>query len=96
MSIVEVTSFRLRAGVSDDDFLALDKRVQTELVPNQPGFVRRTTARRDGAWLVVTLWASEAAAAAFESAMVDHELWRPFGEHVEGTSLRSARYDTLD
>ena len=96
MSVVDVTTFRLRAGVSDDAFLALDKRLQTELVPNQPGFQRRTTARRGGAWVVVTLWGTEAHAATFESATAGHELRRAFGEHVEPDSLRSTRYDTLD
>jgi heme-degrading monooxygenase HmoA len=96
VSVVEVTTFRLRAGVPDDAFLALDKRLQTELVPNQPGFLRRTTARRGGAWVVVTLWGSEADAATFESATAGHELWRAFGDHIEPDSLRSTRYDTLD
>jgi heme-degrading monooxygenase HmoA len=96
VSVVEVTTFRLRAGVSEDVFLALDKRLQTELVPNQPGFLRRTTAHRGGSWVVVTLWGSEAQAAAFESATAGHELQRAFGEQVEPDSLGSRRYDTLD
>jgi hypothetical protein len=96
VSIVEVTTFRLRAGVSDDAFLALDKRLQTELVPNQPGFVRRTTARRAGAWVVVTLWGSEAHAANFDSATSGDELWGAFRDLVEPDSLQSTRYDTLD
>ena len=96
MSVVEVTTFRLRAGVSEDVFLALDKRLQTELVPNQPGFLRRTTAHRGGSWVVVTLWGSEPQAASFESATAGHELRRAFGEHVEPESLESRRYDTLD
>ncbi len=65
MSIVEVTTFRLADGVADESFLALDKRLQTELVPNRPGFMRRTTARHGEEWLVVTLWGNEADAAAY-------------------------------
>ena len=68
MSVVEVTTFRLSKETDVGSFLAIDKRVQTELVPNRPGFMRRTTARRDADWLVVTLWASEEAAAAFAVA----------------------------
>jgi len=48
MSVVETTSFRLALGANEDAFLALDRRVQTEVIPNHPGFIRRTTARRDG------------------------------------------------
>ena len=51
--------FRLAEEVTDSSFLALDRRLQTELVPNQPGFLRRTTARHGDDWLVVTLWSTE-------------------------------------
>ena len=57
--LIENLTFRLASGVDEDDFLEADRKVQTELVPNLPGFVRRTTARgEDGGWLVVTLWGS--------------------------------------
>ena len=96
MSIVEVTTFRLGDGVTDDDFLALDKRLQTELVPNRPGFFRRTTARHGEEWLVVTLWADADDAAIFERETDDHPLQREFARAVEAGSLHSTRYTTLD
>ena len=96
MSIVEITTFRLAEGVSDGSFLALDKRMQTELVPNQPGFVRRTTARHGEEWLVVTLWASEDAAAAFQRAVEGDPLQLEFEHAAEAGSLHLTRYTTLD
>ena len=96
MSIVEVTTFRLREGVSDDSFLALDKRLQTELVPNQPGFLRRTTARHGEDWLVVTLWASDGDAAAFQRAAEGQLLQVEFEHAVEAGTLHLTRYTTLD
>jgi len=96
MSIVEVTTFRLREGVSDDSFLALDKRLQTELVPNQPGFLRRTTARHGEDWLVVTLWAAEGDAAAFQRAVESHPLQAEFDHALEAGTLHLTRYTTLD
>ena len=96
MSIVEVTTFRLRDGVSDDSFLALDKRLQTELVPNQPGFLRRTTARHGEDWLVVTLWAADGDAAAFQRTAEDHPLQAEFVQAVEAGTLHLTRYTTLD
>lgn len=55
--IIEHHTFRLADGVSDEAFLAADRRVQTEFAPFRAGFVRRTTARgADGEWLVETLW----------------------------------------
>lgn len=96
MSIVEVTTFRLADGVVDGAFLALDKRIQTELVPNQPGFLRRTTARHGEDWLVVTLWASDADAAAFQRAADGDPLQAEFEHAVEAGTLHLTRYSTLD
>jgi heme-degrading monooxygenase HmoA len=92
--IVENITFRLAPGVEDDAFLALDKRIQTELVPNQSGFLRRTTARRDGEWLIVTLWWSEELAAAFAESAKDHALQQEFERVTQGVS--TARFETLD
>jgi heme-degrading monooxygenase HmoA len=96
VSIVEVTTFRLADGVSDASFLALDRRVQTELVPNQPGFMRRTTARHGDDWLVVTLWSTEEAASAYERAVESHPLQTAFIHAVEAGTFHLTRYVTLD
>jgi heme-degrading monooxygenase HmoA len=96
MSVVEITTFRLAEGVSDESFLALDKRLQTELVPNRPGFLRRTTARHGQEWLVVTLWWSEDAAAAFSRETEDDPLQAEFARAVEAGTLHATRFETLD
>ena len=96
MSIVEITTFRLAEGVTDGSLLELDRRVQTELVPNAPGFLRRTTARHGDQWLVVTLWGSDADAAAFARETDDHALQVEFVRIVEAGSLHSTRFETLD
>jgi hypothetical protein len=96
MGVVEVTRFRLAEGVDEDAFLALDRRLQTELVPNRRGFLRRTTARRGGDWVVVTLWSSEDDATSFERATTSDPLVVEFGRQVAPGSLQTARFDTLD
>ena len=96
MSIVEITTFRLAEGVTDDAFLALDRRLQTELVYAQPGLVRRTTARHGEDWLVVTLWASEADAAAYQRVAEGHPLQGDFERDVEAGTFHLTRYTTLD
>jgi hypothetical protein len=96
VSIVETTTFRLAPGVDEGAFLAADKRVQTELVPTQPGFVRRTTAHRGNDWLVVTLWWSEAQAAAFEAMAAGHPAQAEFDAMLEPGSLVRRRFETLD
>ena len=96
MSIVEVSTFRLAEGTDLPSFLALDKRVQTKLVPKQPGFMRRTTARRGADWLVVTLWASEEAALAFAEASAGDPVRTAFEGSLAPRSLTTNRYTTLD
>jgi heme-degrading monooxygenase HmoA len=96
MSIVEITVFRLAEGVADQSFLDLDRRIQTELVPNQAGFIRRTTARHGEDWLVVTLWASDADAAAYQRAVAGHPVQAEFEDAVEAGTLHLTRYTTLD
>ncbi len=96
MSIVEITVFRLAEGVADQSFLDLDRRIQTELVPNQAGFIRRTTARHGEDWLVVTLWASDADAAAYQRAVAGHPVQVEFEDAVEAGTLHLTRYTTLD
>jgi hypothetical protein len=94
--VIDVTTFRLAPGTSEEDFLAADRRWQTELVPNREGFVRRTTAHRDDEWVVITFWANEADAGSFEADTAGHEVRRAFDRHVVAESRRAARYDTLD
>ena len=96
MSVVEITTFRLVAGADDQAFLQADRRVQNELVPNQPGFLRRTTAREGDAWLVVELWAHRAAASAFDEAARGHPAQAEFERHLDPASVVTHRYDTLD
>ena len=96
MSIVEITMFRLAEGVTDASFLALDRRLQTELVPNQPGFLRRTTARHGDKWLVVTLWSTEDAAGAFQRLADGHPVQVEFEHALEAGSFHLDRYATLD
>jgi heme-degrading monooxygenase HmoA len=96
VSIVEITTFRLAEGVTDGSFLDLDRRIQTELVPNRPGFLRRTTARHGDDWAVVTLWASDDQAAAYQRAVAGEPLQAEFERAVEAGSFHLTRYTTLD
>jgi hypothetical protein len=96
VSIVEITTFELAPEADDDAFLAADRRVQTELVPNQPGFMRRTTARGGAGWVVVVLWSSHEAASAFDLVARTHPVQADFERHLHPASVVTHRYDTLD
>jgi hypothetical protein len=96
VSVVEITTFRLADDAEEAAFLAADKVVQTELVPNQPGFMRRTTARRGRHVVVVTLWGRKVDAAAFETVAKGHPLQVAFESHLDAASISTSRYETLD
>lgn len=97
MSVIETLTFRLRPAVDDATFLAADRAVQTDFIPNHPGFLRRTTARgEDGEWIVVTLWASEDDAEASAARGVDHLVTARFMAMLESTSVATRRWRTLD
>lgn len=56
--LIEIETFRLAEGADEAQLRAADTVMQTAVVPNLTGFLRRTTARGDdGEWAVVTLWA---------------------------------------
>jgi len=85
--LIEHQTFRLRAGVDEDAFVAIDARVQTEVVYQQPGLVRRTTARgADGDWLVETWWNGEPPS--LSDPLLDE--WRSM---IDGHAVK--RYDPL-
>jgi hypothetical protein len=94
---VVVWTFRLKAGITEDEFLAANERMQTEFVYLQPGFVRRTTARgKDGEWCVIGMWGSrDDAAKAGELASSD-PIARTANEMVDPASVSVKRFETLD
>ena len=77
--MIETLTFRLAQGTDESEFLLADHAVQTEFIPNLPGFLRRTTSRNhDEEWLVVTLWQSENQAEACESMASTSEVYQRF------------------
>lgn len=95
--MIEIRVFGLRPGVAEEDFLAADKRVQSEFSPFQPGFIRRTTARGANAqsWLVLTLWGSAAALDNSLAAAASDPAASAFDAMVDPATERTARFEEL-
>ena len=95
--IVEVATFKLADTTDEATFLAADKRVQEELVPRRPGFIRRTTARgRDREWLVVALWRTMADAEATAELARSHPAGQALAAAVDQSTVNVSRYATID
>ena len=92
-SVVEVVTFKLKAGVSAAEFAPLDQAVEREHVAKQPGFVSRESAHGvDGDWLVIVHWRSvkdaEASMATFEKATAAAQ----FMSKIEASTMSMKRY----
>lgn len=100
MAVIETMAFRLAGGADDAAFLAVDKRLQSEFAYQQPGLLRRTTARgagdRAGEWIVIDLWRSaedaDAAAARWDDDPTAQELMAL----VDAGTVEVRRYVDLD
>jgi hypothetical protein len=89
--IVELRTFRPRAGVEEAELRAVEGAVYAEAM-RAPGMIRRTTAiAADGEWLVVQLWGDEATAEAAEASRLGADL----EALAEPGSLSVRRYEDL-
>ena len=95
--LIEINTFRLADGVSDEAFLEVDERVRTGYLYHQPGLVRATTARGDdGEFAVVLLWESEEAAEAGAAKVGDDPTYAELSKLLDQSSMRQRKYSTFD
>ena len=95
--MIETFTFRLAEGVDEEAFLAVDKRLQSDFAYQQPGLVRRTTARgADGSWIVIDMWSSAEEADACAARWETDSLAQEFASFVDPSTVRVQRYVELD
>ena len=95
--MIEIMTFRLLPGADEADFLAADRLVQIEFAYQQPGLLRRTTARAEhGDWIVIDLWRSAEDASAADARFGQDPVTASFLSFVDHASIATARYDTVD
>lgn len=92
--VIELTTLELVPGTDESAFRQADARVQTEFFYLQPGIVRRTTARDEDGWIVVTFWENKASALAAAEAGRSDPAATAFGALVEVLEVR--RYESID
>ena len=95
--MIETVTFRLAPDTDEAVFLDADRRVQTEFFYQQPGLVRRTTARdRHGEWIVIVIWRSEGDAEAAAQLSERDGAASDFMALVDSATVRTGRYTELD
>lgn len=88
--------FRLAAEADEAAFLTADRRLQEEFAYQQPGLLRRTTARgEDGGWIVIDLWRSAADADACAAVWDDDPVAQAFMSLLAPGSVSSQRFHEL-
>ena len=91
--MIEILAFNLVDGSDEEAFVLADKRVQAEFAYQQPGLLRRTTARSaGGGWMVIDLWRSEEDADAADARWAADPATAEFMSFVDRSTMRSARY----
>lgn len=97
--VIEIATYRPVPG-STDELAVLDARITQEFAYQQPGILRRTTARgfgsTDGEWVTITLWATVDHAEAARAAWEHHPLAADHSRLVEPGSVTVRRYRDLD
>jgi hypothetical protein len=94
--VIELLVFSLAKGADEAAFLAADRRVQTEFAYQQPGLLRRTTARgKNDSWAVLDIWASEAQADDCNTRWETDPVAREFMTFVDPATVRTARFHEL-
>jgi hypothetical protein len=97
MAVIEIRTFRLADPAGEPAFLDADRRAQVDFCYQQPGLVRRTTARgEDGGWIVITLWQSASDADAAADRATDDPATAAFDALVDTSSARTDRFIELE
>jgi hypothetical protein len=95
--VIEILRFRLAPGVDEAEFLAADKRLQTEFAYQQPGLLRRTAGRGpEGEWVVIDLWQTPADADQCDGVWGQDEVSEHFQSLVDRSTMQVNRYNELD
>jgi hypothetical protein len=91
--VIKILRFELAPGADEAAFLEADKQVQVEYAYQQPGLVRRTTARGDdGRWVVIDLWRSAEAADAGDEGWGRDPVSAAYMSFVAPDSVTVERY----
>jgi hypothetical protein len=94
--VIEILRFELVPGADEAAFIESDKRVQAEFAYQQPGLVRRTTARGEGGrWVVIDLWYSAEASDAANARWGQDPVTAAFMAFVAPDSVSVERYEDL-
>ncbi|EIE49281.1 hypothetical protein [Salipiger aestuarii] len=94
---IEIVTFRLADGVSDEAFIAETKTMERDFLGKLPGFIDRDTGKSaEGGWIVVLHWASAEDAQASMNKFVDAPGTKAFTACIDMSTFQMVRYRLED
>ena len=94
---IEIVTFRLRDGVTEDKFLEETKKMEREFLGKLSGFLDRDTGRSaDGGWVVVLHWESAEDAQSSMNKFVDASDTKAFTATIDMDTFVMKRYELED
>lgn len=90
--IIEVATFKLKEGVTPDDFYPLDQAVASQHVSQQPGFISRESAVNGDEWLAVVHWRSVEDAESSMASFADAPATAAFMDNLQADTMVMNRY----
>lgn len=89
VGIVEITTFKLNAGVSEAAFLKAAETLQSTFLNEQEGFIQRTiTQGEEGVWTDIVFWTNKAAVTKAMQAAQTSEEAAPFMQMIDPTTVK--------
>lgn len=94
---IEIVNFRLKAGVTDAEFLAETMSMERNFLGKLHGFLDRDTGKSaDGDWVVVLHWAAAEDAQASMDKFVASEGTKSFTAKIDMDTFKMTRYELRD
>ena len=89
----EIVKFNLKAGITDDQFLAAEKAIRATIINEQKGYQGRDVYQdADGAWLVIIRWDNKECANAWSPIFMSLPEGKAFGGLMDFATARQEHY----
>ena len=94
---IEIVTFRLAEGTTDEKFIAETKTMEREFLGKLPGFLDRDTGKSaDGGWIVVLHWESAEDAQSSMNKFVENPGTKAFTDTIDMSTFKMVRYTLED
>ena len=89
IGMLEITTFKLKLGVTEKDFEQSARSMQKDFLEKQNGFIKRTlTVSEDSTWTDVVFWNDRQSAERTMKIAETSELVLPFMEKIDFNSVK--------